>query len=114
MRPGDRKEPLYMISVVARMLRVHPQTLRTYEREGLIKPGRRKRQRLYSAEDVERLGLMLRLTRELGVNRAGVDIIMRMRMRLESLREEMEELMKHLEKDMRDEFSERLKKIFKD
>ena len=79
-----------MISVVADMLDVHPQTLRLYEREGLITPHRTKRARLYSEEDVEKLAMILRLTRELGVNRSGVDIILRLRDRLEALQREME------------------------
>lgn len=107
----DKKEPLYMISVVSRILDVHPQTLRIYEREGLVTPKRKKRQRLYSEEDVERLGVIVRLTRELGVNRSGVDIILRMRHRLECLQEEMEEMMRYLEADIRDRFEKRLRRI---
>ncbi|MBM4129008.1 MAG: MerR family transcriptional regulator [Nitrospira sp.] len=108
----DKKQPLYMISVVAEMLHVHPQTLRLYEREGLITPKRTKRQRLYSEEDVERLGMILRLTRELGVNKAGVEVILRLRQRLESMQREVEEMMNLLEEDMRKDFAERLKRIF--
>ncbi|MEW6001318.1 MAG: MerR family transcriptional regulator [Nitrospirota bacterium] len=107
----DKKEPLYMISIVARMLKVHPQTLRLYEKEGLVRPKRTKRLRLYSEEDVERLGMILRLTRELGVNKAGVEIILRMRYRLEVLQREMESMMNLLEEDIRRDFAERLKKI---
>lgn len=109
---GDKKQPLFMISVVARMLGVHPQTLRLYEREGLVTPYRTKKTRLYSEEDVERLSMILRLTRELGVNRAGVDIILRMRRRLEILQREMDEMMKLLEDDLRDDFEKRLKRLF--
>lgn len=108
----DRKQPLYMISVVAEMLHVHPQTLRLYEREGLITPKRTKRQRLYSEEDVERLGMILWLTRELGVNKAGVEVILRLRQRLESMQREVEEMMSLLEEDMRRDFTERLRRIF--
>ncbi|HAM49433.1 MAG TPA: MerR family transcriptional regulator [Nitrospiraceae bacterium] len=108
----DRKQPLFMISVVSRMLSVHPQTLRLYEREGLVTPHRTKRTRLYSQEDIERLSMILRLTRELGVNRAGVEIILRMRNRLETLQHEMDEMMKFLEKDLRDDFENRLRKLF--
>lgn len=101
-----------MISVVSRMLRVHPQTLRLYEREGLVTPQRTKRTRLYSQEDVERLAMILRLTREMGVNRAGVDIILRLRHRLEVLQKEMDEMMQFLEEDRRSDFMRRIKKMF--
>jgi len=108
----DKKQPLYMISVVAEMLHVHPQTLRLYEREGLITLKRTKRQRLYSEEDVERLDMILRLTRELGVNKAGVEVILRLRQRLETMQREMEEMMNYLDEEMRRDFTERLRKIF--
>ncbi len=108
----DRKRPVFMISVVARMLNVHPQTLRLYEREGLITPQRTRRTRLYSLEDVERLAMILRLTRELGVNRSGVEIILRLRHRLESFQREMEEMMDFLEEDIRKDFIRRFRKIF--
>lgn len=108
----DKKQPLYMISVVAEMLHVHPQTLRLYEREGLVTPKRTKRQRLYSEEDVERLGMILRLTRELGVNKAGVEVILRLRQRFEAMQREMEDMMNFLEEDIRRDFAERLKRIF--
>ncbi|MBI5187926.1 MAG: MerR family transcriptional regulator [Nitrospirae bacterium] len=107
----DKKQPLYMISVVAEMLHVHPQTLRLYEREGLITPKRTKRLRLYSEEDVERLDMILRLTRELGVNKAGVEVILRMRHRLEAMQKEMEKMMDLLEDDIRRDFAERLRKV---
>jgi MerR family transcriptional regulator/heat shock protein HspR len=108
----DKKQPLFMISVVSRMLNVHPQTLRLYEREGLITPHRTKRARLYSQEDVEKLEMILRLTRELGVNRSGVEIILRLRHRLEAFQREMEEMMNFLEDDIRRDFVERVKRIF--
>jgi MerR family transcriptional regulator/heat shock protein HspR len=94
------------------MLDVHPQTLRLYEREGLITPHRTKRARLYSEEDVERLAMILRLTRELGVNRSGVDIILRLRERVETLQKEMEEMMNFLEDDIKRDFIERFRRIF--
>ncbi len=108
----DRKQPLFMISVVSRMLGVHPQTLRLYEREGLVTPYRTKRSRLYSQEDVEKLAMILRLTRELGVNRAGVEIILRLRHRLEILQSEMDEMMQFLEDDLRSTFRERIMRLF--
>ncbi len=108
----DNNQPVYMISVVAKMLDVHPQTLRLYEREGLIAPCRTKRSRLYSEEDVERLAMILRLTRELGVNRSGVEIILRLRHKLEAFQQEMEEMMSVLDDDVKRDFVERFKKIF--
>lgn len=110
----DRQSPLYMISVVSRMLEVHPQTLRMYEREGFICPHRINRQRLYSDEDLDRLNLVIRLTKELGVNKAGVDIILRMRKQLAALQHEMNDMMRFLEDDVRDDFEERIKKLFEE
>jgi MerR family transcriptional regulator/heat shock protein HspR len=108
----ENNQPVYMISIVAKMLDVHPQTLRLYEREGLISPCRTKRSRLYSEEDVERLAMILRLTRELGVNRSGVEIILRLRHKLEAFQQEMEEMMSILDDDVKRDFVERFKKIF--
>jgi len=108
----DKKQPCFMISVVAEMLDVHPQTLRLYEREGLITPHRTKRSRLYSEDDIEKLAMILRLTRELGVNRSGVEIILRLRDRLETLQKEMEDMMNFLEDDIKRDFIERFRKIF--
>lgn len=72
-------EPLYLISVVAKMLEIHPQTLRQYEREGLIVPSRTDgKMRLYSKKDLERIKSIINLTRQMGVNLAGVDIILRL------------------------------------
>ena len=114
MRKRDEEQPLYLISIVSEMLNVHPQTLRLYEREGFIRPKRTKKQRLYSEKDVEQLNFILQLTRELGVNRAGVDIILRLRRRMEILQHEMEEMMDHLEDELQRDFKERIKKAFKE
>lgn len=108
----DSDEPLYLISVVSRMLHVHPQTLRIYEREGLLHPRRSGGQRLYSESDVERLAMIIRLTRDMGVNRAGVDIILRMRRRLECLQDEVEEMMQLLDEHMRESFERKIRRIF--
>ncbi len=110
----DKDQPLYMISIAAEMLGVHPQTLRLYEREGLICPKRQKRQRIYSDEDIEKLSLIIELTRELGVNKAGVEIVLRLRNRLESLQGTIEEMMSHLEEEMRRDFEERIRSIFRE
>jgi MerR family transcriptional regulator/heat shock protein HspR len=111
-RRQDKDRPVYMISVVSRMLEVHPQTLRMYEREGFICPHRINRQRLYSDEDIERLNLIIKLVREMGVNKAGVDIILRMRKRLEAMQNEMREMTRYLEEDIRHDFEKRLRRIF--
>jgi MerR family transcriptional regulator, heat shock protein HspR len=112
MDAGDKKQPVFMISVVSRMLNVHPQTLRLYEREGLVTPYRTKRTRIYSQEDVEKLAMILRLTRELGVNRSGVEIILRLRHRIEAFQKETEEMMHFLEEDIRKDFIKRFRRIF--
>lgn len=114
MTQKDKNQPLYMISVVAKMLNVHPQTLRLYEKEGLIAPKRSTRPRLYSEEDVEKIAMILRLTRELGVNRSGVEIILRMRHKLECLQKEIEEMMNYLEDDIKRDFIERFRKVFQE
>lgn len=86
-------EPVYPISVVAKILNIHPQTLRQYEREGLIEPGRTMgKMRLYSERDIDKIKMILRLTRELGVNLAGVDIILRLKDKLDELDCENENL----------------------
>lgn len=94
---NDRSKPLYTIGVVADMLKVHPQTLRVYERKGLLRPGRTEgRTRIYSQEDVEELARVLRLTRDLGVNLAGVEIILRMRRRMVELQKQIEDLLAYV------------------
>ncbi|BCD68122.1 heat shock protein transcriptional repressor HspR [Nitratiruptor sp. YY09-18] len=86
-------EPVYLISVVAKVLNIHPQTLRQYEREGLISPSRTQgKTRLYSQKDIDRIKMILRLTRELGVNLAGVDIILRLKEQMEEMEKELEHL----------------------
>ena len=93
----DRGKPLYMIGVVAQMVGVHPQTLRFYEKKGLLRPSRTEgRTRMYSAEDVEDLARLLRLTRDLGVNLAGVEIIIRMRRRMVDMQKQIEDLVTYL------------------
>ena len=92
----DRKRPrgTYMISAVAELYQIHPQTLRLYEREGLLRPNRSEgNTRLYSDDDLQRLELILTLTRELGVNLAGVEVILNMRRKMEGLQTEVASLM---------------------
>lgn len=90
-----------MISVVSEMLGIHPQTLRLYEREGFIKPKRTEgNTRLYSEDDVEKLEMILRLTRDLGVNLAGVEVILSMREKMEQMHREMEESIRQLQEEL--------------
>jgi MerR family transcriptional regulator/heat shock protein HspR len=89
----DYKEPVYLISVVAKVLEIHPQTLRQYEREGLIVPSRTEgKMRLYSQMDIDRIKLILRLTRELGVNLAGVDVVLQLKEKMDELENTIDEL----------------------
>jgi MerR family transcriptional regulator/heat shock protein HspR len=86
-----------MIGVVAEMLKVHPQTLRFYEKKGLVRPGRTEGQtRMYSEEDLEEIARLLRLTRDLGVNLAGVEIILKMRRRMTDMQRQIEDLLGYL------------------
>ncbi len=86
-------EPRYVISVAARLVDLHPQTLRNYENMGLIKPSRSEgNRRLYSDRDIERLRKIIRLTNQLGVNLAGVEVILRMSERIEQMQAEMERM----------------------
>jgi MerR family transcriptional regulator/heat shock protein HspR len=89
----DYEEPVYLISVVAKVLSIHPQTLRQYEREGLVEPSRTEgKMRLYSEKDLDRIKMILMLTRDLGVNLAGVDVILRLKQRLEEYESIIDEL----------------------
>lgn len=90
----DPKAGLYMIGVVASRYEIHPQTLRMYEREGLLRPSRTEgKTRLYSDEDLERLEFILNLTRDLGVNIAGVEVVLNLRDRMHEMQREMESLL---------------------
>lgn len=92
-----RKVKTYTISAVAELYDIHPQTLRLYEREGLLKPSRSVgNTRLYADTDLERLEVILSLTRDLGVNLAGVEIILNMRERMEQMRQEFERFFEYL------------------
>ena len=111
---NESKRPLFMIGVVCEMFDVHPQTLRMYEKEGLLHPRRVGGARTYSREDLDRIRMILNLTKDLGVNRAGVDIILRMRRKFEAMQKEMDGMMAHLEKEMQEEFREKIKEIFEE
>lgn len=91
----------YMISAVAQKYNIHPQTLRLYEREGLLKPSRTDgNTRLYSEEDLEQLETILSLTRDLGVNLAGVEIILNMRRKMEQMQREVNEFMVYVKREL--------------
>jgi MerR family transcriptional regulator/heat shock protein HspR len=104
-----------MISVVAKSYGIHPQTLRLYEREGLLKPSRTEgNTRLYSEEDLRQLEVILNLTRDLGVNLAGVEIVLNMRRKMEQMQAEIAEFVAHvreeLQRSSQDGWQERLEK----
>jgi len=91
----------YMISVVAEMYDIHPQTLRLYEREGLLKPSRSEgNTRLYTEDDLKRLEFILSLARDLGVNIAGIGIILNMRERMEQMQAQMQEFVKYVQQEV--------------
>ena len=91
----------YMISAVAQKYNIHPQTLRLYEREGLLKPSRTEgNTRLYSDEDLAQLETILTLTRDLGVNLAGVDVILNMRRKMEQMQSEVNEFMDYVKREL--------------
>ncbi len=92
-----KKIKTYTISAVAELFEIHPQTLRLYEREGLLKPSRSDgNTRLYEDADIERLEIILSLTRDLGVNLAGVEIILNMREKIDKMQSEFERFFEYL------------------
>jgi len=94
-------EPCYVISVAARIVEVHPQTLRYYERVGLIRPHRSKgNRRLYSPRDIQRLQTIIRLIDDLGVNLAGAEVILNMRRMIEDKQEEMDRMRAEFEAEI--------------
>src|SRR5437667_11074386 len=98
----DRGKPLYMIGVVAEMLKVHPQRLRFYEKKGLVRPSRTEGQtRMESAEDVDDIARLLRRTRDLGVNLAVVEIILKMRRGMIGTEKQVEDLRGYVGDDRR-------------
>src|SRR5579862_9611740 len=91
----------YMISAVSEQFQLHPQTLRLYEREGLLKPSRSEgNTRLYTAEDIERLEVILKLTRDLGVNLAGVEIILNMREKMGEMQSQIQQFVATLNREL--------------
>ncbi|MBN2025581.1 MAG: MerR family transcriptional regulator [Actinobacteria bacterium] len=104
------EEPVYIISVAARLADVHPQTLRIYERKGLISPARVHNRRRYSEADIQRCRLIQELTQEMGVNLAGVKMIMDMRSRIEGMRARMKSLEEELE-GLREDVENRVQEV---
>src|SRR5690349_9894639 len=97
----ESRKAAFMISAVAEQYQLHPQTLRLYEREGLLKPSRSDgNTRLYTTQDLERLEVILKLTRDLGVNLAGVEIILNMREKMGEMQKQIEEFVASLNTEM--------------
>jgi MerR family transcriptional regulator/heat shock protein HspR len=99
-REKRKAQSYYHISSVAKMYDLHPQTLRLYEREGLLKPSRSEgNTRLYSDEDLKQLEIILNLIRDLGVNLAGVEVILNMRQRMQQMEAEVNQLLEYIKKE---------------
>jgi len=112
------RKKFYHISAVSQMYDIHPQTLRLYEREGLLKPSRSDgNTRLYSEEDLKQLEFILSLTRDLGVNLAGVEVVMNMRQKLEEIESEVNEFLEYIRREFfegrEDEFEEQRKALIR-
>jgi MerR family transcriptional regulator/heat shock protein HspR len=98
---AKKSKAAYMISAVAEQYAIHPQTLRLYEREGLLKPSRSDgNTRLYTDDDLERLEVILHLTRDLGVNLAGVEIILNMREKMGEMQSQIQEFIATLNREL--------------
>ena len=105
-RPRKKAKAGYMISAVAELYRLHPQTLRLYERVGLLKPSRSQgNTRLYTDSDLERLEVILNLTRELGVNLAGIEIILNMRDRMSEMQTQMQSFIEYVRTEVARNFT---------
>jgi MerR family transcriptional regulator/heat shock protein HspR len=100
MNLGQNDRPVYIISVAAQLVNMHPQTLRLYERRGLVIPKRQGKNRLYSQADIERLLFIQRLTQELGINLAGVEMITRLQNELEHLKQQLQADAAHLQRQI--------------
>src|SRR5271155_1602556 len=101
MATRRKSKGAYMISSVAEMYEIHPQTLRLYEREGLLRPSRSEgNTRLYTDEDLERLEFILNLARDLGVNIAGIGIVLQMRERMEEMNRQMQRFVEYVRTEM--------------
>jgi MerR family transcriptional regulator/heat shock protein HspR len=110
MSTHDKNEPVYMIGVVVGLTQMHAQTIRLYEKLGLVTPQRRNKNRLYSEMDVERLRQIRRLTQELGVNLAGVQVILDLLGRLEQIQGERDAIL-HRSREMEERIREYLMQV---
>ena len=107
MAAKRKSKGAYIISAVAEMYEIHPQTLRLYEREGLLKPSRTEgNTRLYTDEDLERLEFILNLARDLGVNIAGIAIILQLRERMEEMNRQMQSFVGYVRSEMLSRFQQ--------
>jgi MerR family transcriptional regulator/heat shock protein HspR len=118
VKTKQKKEPkqYYHISSVSQMFNIHPQTLRLYEREGLLKPSRSEgNTRLYTEEDLKQLNLILNLIRDLGINLAGVEVILNMREKMEKIEAEVNEFLEFIKREFfsgkEDEFEAKKKSL---
>src|SRR5499425_3014843 len=101
MTAKRKSKGAYMISAVAEMYGIHPQTLRLYEREGLLKPSRTEgNTRLYTDEDLQRLEFILTLARDLSVNISGIAIILQMRERMEEMQRQIQDFVKYIQQEV--------------
>lgn len=111
------KEKTYLISAVASKYNIHPQTLRLYEREGLLIPSRTKgNTRVYKEEDLKKLEFILNLSRDMGVNLAGIEIILNMKEKMESMQDEFSKFLEELKREFEDKealFEEKKNSIVK-
>jgi MerR family transcriptional regulator/heat shock protein HspR len=100
MKDSEGPKKFYHISAVSQMFDIHPQTLRLYEREGLLKPSRSDgNTRLYSEEDLSQLEFILNLTRDLGVNLAGVEVVINMKQRMNQIETELNEFLEYIKRE---------------
>ncbi|MGA1863006.1 helix-turn-helix transcriptional regulator [Deferribacter thermophilus] len=105
-----KKKPLYVISIVSEMLDIHPQTLRQYERLGFVKPTRTEgNTRLYSDEDIEKLKFIITLTKDLGVNLAGVEIILNMKEQINELQNQVKMLVDYIKNRLGEDLDKNIK-----
>jgi MerR family transcriptional regulator/heat shock protein HspR len=112
MNDREASKKFYHISAVSQMYNIHPQTLRLYEREGLLKPSRSDgNTRLYSEDDLRQLEFIISLTRELGVNLAGVEVVMNMRQKMDQMEAEVNKFLEYIRREFfegqEDEFEQR-------
>lgn len=118
MSNRERSKKFYHISAVAKMFDIHPQTLRLYEREGLLKPSRSDgNTRLYSEDDLKQLEFILSLTRDLGVNLAGIEVVLNMKKKMDQIESEVNEFLAYVRKEFfegqEEEFEQRRKALIR-